>query len=497
MRVLLLTPPLYEQRRYGRRPVYPYAPPLGIAYLGAVLRSERHVVRLADTTYWPSERVRRLLADGDWNVVGMTVLSEQRQSARNLCDTIRAECPGALVVLGGAHPTLMTRQVLEQWSCDAVVVGEGERSLPALIHAYERGSDLRDVAGIACRDPHGDVVRTPMRPQIENLDDVPFPAYEDFALDGYELWPAFRSLTTRRDSKEAISMITSRGCTARCGFCSTFVVWKGGWRYRSPKNVVDEMEHLHRRHGKRFFNMADDVFTVDQQRVVEICAEILRRKLDFVWECETRVTDVAPDVLRWMRRAGCHAIAYGVESVGEIVLERIKKDVRAEDIYTTFAWTRAAGIKSKAMLMVGNPGESPDSIAATCTFLERARPDFIQVSLAMIFPGTQLHGWARRQGFIDDAYWLTDRPAPFNTVEHPLRTLRRWEASILMAQTRGMERVLRRLRSTVEQITGVRAGRRGLDLFLGDRHLMHWEYPFTNDVRWFRSELAFAEGAGA
>jgi len=483
MEILLINPPMYDQRNQGTSPVFPYSPPLGLAYMAPNIRALGHDVTLADMTYCSKDQVMTKLREKDWDVIGICVLTEQRQSARALCTDVRIECPDAVLVLGGVHPTLLTRQVADNWDCDAIVIGEGETTICSLIEAISRKTPLGSVAGLALRDKDGRCMRTASRPVIENLDVLPFPSYQDFDLNAYKLWTVFEDATSRRDSKESITIITSRGCTARCSFCSTYIVWRpgqkspGGWRGRSPVHVVDEIELLHKDYGKTFFNIADDLFSVDEERVIGICQEIIRRKLDILWDCETRVTMVSPSMLKWMKRAGCHSVAYGVESLGDWVLKRINKGIDPEDVYRAFKWTQQAGIKSRAMLMIGNQGEDEDSINATCDFISRCRPDTVQASVTKIFPGTALYHWARKQGFIDDAYWLTDKPAPYNTVENSFRLMKRWEGRILERHATGFEKLLRKLRLSVETNTGVCISRKWIDIYRGDDHLWRLTLP--------------------
>ncbi len=482
MKVLLINPPMFIQGQYGKRPVYPYCPPLGIAYIASFLRKRGYQVALADMSYWTHDQILKKLRQDNWNVVGISVLSEQRQGARYLCNIVRKECPGAFIVLGGAHPTLMTKQVVKHWDCDIVIIGEGEITMANLLDALEHNKLLDKICGIAFLNNEGSYIKTPIQPVIESLDELPFPSYEEFDLDSYRLYSVFNDFTSRRDSKESISIITSRGCIARCKFCSTFKVWRGGWRSRSPKHVVDEIEMLYKDYGKRIFNIADDLFTVNEDRVIGICQEIISRKLDIAWDCETRVTLVSPKMLRSMKHAGCYSIAYGVESVGNWVLERIKKGIRSEDVYNAFEWTKEAGIRSRAMLMVGNPGEDLSSIKATCEFIKKCKPDTIQVSITMIFPGTALYYMARKQGFIKDDFWLDDKPAPYNTFEYPLRTLKRWEDMILIAHAGGFEKVLRMLRSALEVYTGIRITKNWIDFYYRDKLLRRWLFPLHKKI---------------
>jgi radical SAM superfamily enzyme YgiQ (UPF0313 family) len=421
-----------------------------------------------------------------WDVVGITVLTEQRQAARNLCREIREIQSRAFIVLGGAHPTLMTKQIVENWDCDAVVIGEGEVTITKLVHAVRHRLPLHTVNGIAYRGEEGRCIKTKPQAVVENLDELPLAAYQDFDLNSYRLFTVFSDASAFRDSRESVSIITSRGCTARCAFCSTFIVWRPGnnspkgWRGRSAKHVVDEIEILYRDYGKRLFNIADDLFTLDEFRVIEICQEILRRKLNIFWDCETRVTNVSPNLLKWMKKAGCYSIAYGVESIDAQVLKNTRKGIHLTDIFNAFKCTHDAGIKSRAMLMIGNPGENEHSINNTCDFIKACKPDTVQTAVTMIFPGTALYHWARRHGFLNDDYWLTDKPAPYNEVEHSYRQLKRWESKILTTHAKGVEKILRKAQLAIENFTGLRISKTGIDIYQDGQLPIHLKLPLLS-----------------
>ena len=463
MKTLLINPPMYDQRNYGKPFILPYGPPLGIAYLAATLEKSGFAVKATDMFDFSWDRVRKTLEDERPDVVGITCLTEQRESPREmarLCKAVNKDC---LVIAGGIHPTIMYEQALQHWPVDVVVLGEGEETLRELIVCLHGNTPFGGVAGLAYKRD-GAIIKTPMRSLVENLDHIPFPAYKYFDFDKYTRYEILDGVWNGKSLKKLrfVPIISTRGCVGNCQFCSTPSFWQR-WRTRSAQNVVDEMEFLVKDFGCGFFNFADDIFTVNKNRVIDLCKEIIDRKLDVVWDCETRVNFIWEDMLNWMARAGCYCISFGVESASEAVIKAIRKKTTPEQIAQAFMLTKQAGMKTKMLLMVGNPGENDDTINDTVKMIERTRPDFVSVSEAMVFPGTELYTIAKQKGLVADDYWLTDRPAPYFTDEHTLEQLLEWSNTIMSANAGISGKWLRKLRNMLDSATGIRITAEGID----------------------------------
>ncbi|MBI2265638.1 MAG: radical SAM protein, partial [Armatimonadetes bacterium] len=461
MKTLLIQPPLYNIARYGKPVVAPYGPPLGIGYIAAYLEKLGLPVLAVDASYLKWEEVERLLLSEAPDIVGVTCLSEQRSSSFRLAKRAKALLPSCKTILGGVHGNFMYRQILTHFPFDAVVLGEGEITTAEIIEALGAGRPLSSVPGLACVEG-GKVVLSPPRRVLDRLDDLPFPGHRFFRGSRYVRYALLYGRFEGKDlgKLKFMPVITSRGCVKHCEFCSTTEFWSGRWRHRSPENVADELEWLIRDLGVGFVNFADDIFTVNEKFVTSLCEEILRRKLAFLWDCETHAQFVSPEILRIMKQAGCMAIAYGVESGSDAILSNIHKGSSRALVEQAIRLTREAGIRSSVLLMVGNPGESEATVSETLSLLKETEPDYLTVSITMVFPGTSLHKRAEKKGWIKDDYWLTDRPGPYYTVEHPFGKLQKWQDSLLAAHSRGMERWARRVRSAVERLTGLRITRR-------------------------------------
>ncbi len=434
MKILLINPPTYNHGKNSRflekAPIPTYSMPLGLGYIASFLEKEGYEVSIIDAYVkkYSYEKIGEIIREQKPHVIGITCLSDQRASWFKLISLIRLIDKNIKIVLGGPHPTLMLKQVLTHFRPDAIVIGEGEETMLNLIKTWENKGDLFHVKGIACMKD-GEVLITEPRERIKDLDSLPFPAHYMVNLDDYRGWDFIDRLCSMLGLNEApkyASISTSRGCVGNCGYCSAPLIWKRRWTKRSAVNVVDEIEILNRKYGVKFILITDDIFSVNQERVKDICEGILKRNLKLLWGFETAVNFVSQELLALAKRAGCCCILYGVESGSESILSSIYKRINEEEVVKAFEMTKKAGILAGAFLMVGNPGETEKSINATISLLRKIKPDIILPQIAMITPGTKLFDIAKEKGFIDESYWLTDLPFPYYTGERNLETLLRW-----------------------------------------------------------------------
>ncbi len=281
-------------------------------------------------------------------------------------------------IVGGVHLSIYPEETLTHHAIDYAVTGEAEISLPELLFALETNKPLEDVKGIAFRTGDKTIV-TPHSSTIP-VDDAPYPARH---LIDNSLYYSFIS-----KYKNFTCFITSRGCPYKCIFCEQ---GSKAFRARSPKNVVDELELCVNEHGVRELDFFDSSFTIRKQRVVEICEEINRRKLDIVWAARTRVDCITPDVLRAMRRAGCARIYYGIESGNREILKVLKKSTSLDQIKEIVTATRAEGIDTFGYFMVGNPYDTPATVRQTIRLALDLDLDYAQFSKVTPMPATEMY----------------------------------------------------------------------------------------------------------
>jgi radical SAM superfamily enzyme YgiQ (UPF0313 family) len=416
MEIVLVNPP-NERRTYSY-----YTHSLGLASIAAVLEENGYAPRIVDffnEHNW--RKIERNLENVHPDIVGITCMTNTRMNAVRIARVARSLYPRSVIVMGGAHPSVMHRQILEHYPVDAVVIGEGELTMLNLARAVEQGKSLDTLKGIAFKR-NGEVIRTEPQPFIKDLDSLPVPAYHHFARserNGKQWFPI-------RD------VVLSRGCPFKCRFCASSNVWGRSYRVRGAKRAVDDIEVILEKSVRRDITINDDSFGLDEERAIEFCREIIRRSLDFSWTAKTRVDCISGETLRWMKKAGCKAVSYGVESGSPEILKNINKGITIDQITRAFELTRGAGINTEATIMIGNPGETGRTVAETERLLRVIMPDHMWVSFTAVYPGTGLYELAKREGLLSDDYWLSDLVAPVYTKSMSFRRMffHKWKMNL-------------------------------------------------------------------
>ena len=411
-RVLLVNPYGTEQSGFSN-------PPLGLLYIAGTLLAKGFDVRVVDGCLEGKDAVVAAMREFQPEMVGISCLTPGRKKVLEIAAMAKDINPLVTVVLGGAHPTIMYRQILENYPfVDCIVLGEGEIACLEVA----QGKELSLIDGLAYRKD-GEIVKSPPRKHVENLDEIPFPAWHLLDLKKY---PAidkdiFRGVDLATEPR--ISVIFSRGCTGHCDFCSTWWIWKG-WRHRSAKNMVDEIELLYAHQGIRHFCFADDAMTVDRQATIDLCDEIISRNLNIVFHATTRTDCVDETVLERLKAAGCYKISFGIETGSPELLSKMCKENDIATAELAIGLAKKAGILVTALLIIGNVGETVDTVRETVDFLRRTKPDDVGcVGGLWILPGTKLYQSCKRKGFVDDDFWLTDEPYKIYTLEYSLEEL--------------------------------------------------------------------------
>lgn len=372
------------------------SPPLNVPYLAAVLREAGHRVSVLDCPPLgvPQEEVERHVRDAQPDAVGITSLSQTFTAALQVAETAKAVAPETPVILGGPHVTFLDRETLqENPSVDAVVRREGEETVVELADRLERGKGLEGVRGVTYRDG-ARIRRNPDRPFIEDLDGLPFPAYDLLPLDRYG------TLGGRR----IFLVLSSRGCPYRCAFCSMRVLDGARFRSRSPESTVEEIAYI-QEHGADAFSFCDETFTLKPSRVEAICRLILAEGPDIPWDCQTRADRLSPDLLRLMRRAGCELICIGAESGSQRILDAMRKGTTVQQNLDAVRLIQKAGIPASVSTMMGYPGETEEEVGKTVDFIWDAKPDIAYLNIATPFPGTAFYEHVKSEGWSLDQDW--------------------------------------------------------------------------------------------
>ena len=341
---------------------------------------------------------------------------------------VKESSPETFVALIGSHVTFFDEQTLtENPAVDAVVRGEFEYTGADLARGLEAGGDLSQVLGITYRDADGDVRRNPDRPLFEPLDQMPFPARHIAKGEGYRAGIYSGGYPT--------AMISSRGCPYRCTFCLwPDILYGHKFRARSAENVVDEIEEAVRVYGHDEIYFDDDTFTIDRQRVLDICRLIQERGLEqeVEWIAQCRVDTVDREMLEAMKAANCGYILFGVESGSPKMLKKMKKGITLDKVRKAFQLTKEVGIKTQAFFLFGMPGETQETITETIEFAKELNASSTQFAVAIPHPGTALYQECKTNGWLTSENWA-DYTSEECVIETPWLTAKEVEEARIRA----------------------------------------------------------------
>lgn len=372
-------------------------PPLGLLYLASVIRKDSpYKVAVLDTLAeeLSHEEIERRIQNNKPDVVGLSIMTFTLIDCMIISKMIKKIDPEIKIIWGGPHVNIFPEESISLDYVDFVVLGEGEANIVPLLDAIGAGTGFEDVIGIVYQEK-GEIKRTKPNSLIMDLDSIPFPARDLTNIKLYSSLLAKRSQVT--------TMITSRGCPYKCIFCDRPHLGKV-FRARSAANVVEEMEQIVNQ-GIHEVLIYDDTFTIDRQRVVDICNSLIEKKLDLSWDIRARVNTVDLELLKLMKKAGCERIHYGIESGNQEILNILKKGITLEQAEKAFALTRKAGIGTLGYFMIGSPGETRETIMETINFAKKLKADFCHFSITTPFPATPLFDIGLKEGTIKYDYW--------------------------------------------------------------------------------------------
>ncbi len=352
-------------------------PPLGLGYIASYLKKHGISVELVDCTFMGMNSALEKIRQSHPKIIGIQVMFSMKEKALQMAQTLRKNCD--LLVAGGPLPTSNPEDFLQFF--DVVGIGEGEETMLELTKAFANGKTMKNVKGIAYKE-NGVTVFTPPRDFIENLDEIPFPAREIFDNQTYKTYYSknFGYTTT--------SVMTSRGCPFECDFCSR-PVFGNGFRSRTAKNIVEEVQAVHDLGYERVW-FADDCFTLGRTRFLNICNELIRRRLDVGWECLSRVDTIDEEVAEKMKKAGCVRVFFGIESGNDSVLKIMKKQITIKQAKEAVQTCKKAGIQVGAFFILGYPGETDRTILDTVNFASLLPLDYLSFTFPYPIPGTPL-----------------------------------------------------------------------------------------------------------
>jgi anaerobic magnesium-protoporphyrin IX monomethyl ester cyclase len=447
MRVCLINPPRIQPKAWGKPNVFP---PIVMATVAAVLENKKHAVSIIDapTEGWENlleldetkyrvglsaETIAQRIATWKPDLVIVEIpFSGWSKTAFEVVSTVKSVSKNIAVALFGLHPSSRPAQCMENGEVDFVVVGEPENTIAELVETLEqKKSDFRGIDGLVFRE-NGKAVFNGKRAVIEDLDSLPRPARHLLPMDVYA--QAVKQNPLRGEvSKPYTIIITSRGCPFNCVFCTHCIVWGKQWRPRSPKNVVDELEHVIKTYGIKQVDFADDNMTWDKQRMEQICDLIVERGLQFEWFTPNGVRADTLDemLLRKMKRAGCKKIRVAPESgVQRVVTDIAKKNLDLKKVEDAVVACKKVGIKVGCFFVMGLICETKADIEETIQYaykLKKLGAESFIFSIAMPLYGTAFYEQAKAGGYIREGFCDYALAATEPLVETP-----EWTAQELM-----------------------------------------------------------------
>ncbi len=400
LRVLLTLPPgIHKLEIYRVAGIK--APPLGLAWIAAVLERMGHKVKIIDTPTLEMEAKDWLIEVKSWHpdIVGFSMLTPTApkgyQAAKMLKEELGDDFP---IFAGGVHVTPMYKEALNN-NIDVVVLGEGELTTAEFINVVEKhGLDkekLKNVKGLAFKDD-SKIITTGPRPLIQDLDSLPWPARHLLPMDKYTL--------LGKPIKVA-HVMASRGCPYGCIYCITSYFWGRRIRFRSAKSVADEIEYLVDKYKVKHITFSDDELTINRRFVYGLVKELKDRGLDVYFSCGSRVDHVNKEYLKFLYDNGCEALYFGVESASQETINKIGKRIRLEQAVKVFRWVREIGGFAMGSFILGFPWETIDDMKKTIDFAIKLKPNYAQFTVLTPYPGTPLFKYAVEHNLIEDWNW--------------------------------------------------------------------------------------------
>lgn len=382
--------------------------PYGLLTLASEAIDAGHQVKVINLASFSWVEVKEVIARLEADVYGMSCWTANRRGVSYVAQEIRDQHPGAKIIVGGPHATPFATEILDHFpAIDLVTRGESEATFLEILRRIEEGRDLSGIEGSAYRE-NGKGTLSPARASLRKLDDLTPPQHY-FATH---------------------IMMTSRGCPWQCTFCGAETTWGRGFRGHSVPFVVDAIEKALEKLPVRMIQIKDDTFTANKKRALQICEEIRRRKLQFLWSCDTRVDVLDEELVLEMRRAGCQRLSLGVESGSDQVLENIDKKITSDEIIAAANMAKAVGIQVRFFMMLGNRGETVETFHETLEFLDRALPHQYVFSCLSVYPGTRDFQAAVEAGWLSsDVFFREDFQefkTPFDADEKTTRVLNDW-----------------------------------------------------------------------
>lgn len=421
-KVLLIVPPAFTFK--SQRDVNPL-PPMGLGYLASVVENMGIEVKIVDCLVrgWNHEEevnneiirvglsdneIETLIGDFDPDVVGINCqFSRQHRIYHRMFSLVKKVKPACITIAGGSHVTVCPEEVLNDHSCDFILAGEAEESFREFLLTIIQGNELCHVDGLGWKS-NGKLFFNKKQKWITDLDSIPFPAYHLMELDRYFGLEASHGL---RHRKKFCPIITSRGCPAKCTFCSAHKVWGNKYRSRSVDNVLEEMRLLKEQYGIEEIMFEDDNVTANPKRATELFSRMIEEGFGFIWDTPNGVGawSLTENILDIIKQSGCIRLNFPVESGAQHVLDSIiRKPLKLSRIKKLTSYCKKIDLDYGMFLVMGMPGEKIEDMWQSFHFAAECGCYTPHISVATPYPGTKLFDECIQKGYFSRKFTLDD-----------------------------------------------------------------------------------------
>ena len=393
MKILLLSPPTDS---VIKSVIGVTGPPLGLAYLASIARSQGDDVRIIDSIAmdYTFEDITGQIKKFDPDLVGLTSTTSMIPDAYKVAELAKEYNKEVKTVIGGPHVTFTQEETLmESPHMDFTVAGEGETSFSNLLLHLKGKKEIKEVKGISYRDSEKIIV-TPPEQLIKDVDSIPLPAIDLLPMEKY-----------KAGTKRFGTLMTSRGCPYNCIFCSSSLQFGKVWRGHSTDRVLTELRRLVFDYGIHEIEFLDDTFTLNMKRAIEIARNIKAENLDIKWSGSARVNLFNEEIAKAMKDSGAHTIYFGIESGNQNTLDFIGKGIKLQQAVDSVRKGNEAGLHTLGSFIIGFPDDTVYEVKNTIKFSKKVKVKIAQFTIATPYPGTRLWQLAKSQNLIKTTNW--------------------------------------------------------------------------------------------
>ncbi|HBX52782.1 MAG: hypothetical protein A2275_08840 [Bacteroidetes bacterium RIFOXYA12_FULL_35_11] len=371
---------------------------LGLASIAAYARIYHNDLHfeVLDTRVAGKNETRNFFKN-HFDLIGITVFSPVYFEVIEIFHQIKKKANNTPVCLGGPYVTTIKQDIFIETPAEFAVFGEGEITFTQLISYLKGQEKLSNIDGLIYKD-NNKIITNPPRQRINDLDRLPFPAYDIFPMERYPLH----------------RLVTSRGCIFSCAWCNSSSIWKDGYQEMSANKIITEIECLIANYGKKIFVFGDNTFNTNLKRLEDFCDLIIEKNIQILWSASIRADRITSDIACKMRKSGCFNVAIGIESANNIILEKIGKKTSIEKISEGIKILKCAGIEIMAQYVIGSPYDTLDTIKESISFAKKSGCDYTNFYTVLPFKNTPQWDYVLNHGkmyfnFTHECHTVTPR----------------------------------------------------------------------------------------